>query len=157
AGRPMIVLTGGGKGVGHYVVIVAWGGGNVIVQDPAVGPNRVLPEIEFITKWAGNGNWALLVLPPGPMMSADAADSSGWNDSPETGEDACVAMVDKGIRQALDGDTDAAEVTFQAAAALSRIRGRRTRGGCWPEVASSSATSKGRSMPGIRSRNHAAT
>lgn len=118
AGRPMIALTGQGAGPGHYVVVVAWANGSVIAHDPAVGPNRVHPEPEFDAGWARGGHWALLVLPPGAMTLPDSVDGLTADLAPGTREDPCDAMVDEGVRQALDGDVEGAGTTLRAAEAL---------------------------------------
>jgi hypothetical protein len=35
----------------------------VLVNDPAVGAARDVPERDFEKRWAGAGHWTLLVLP----------------------------------------------------------------------------------------------
>lgn len=118
AGRPMIMLTGHGSGSGHYVVVVAWANGSVIAHDPAVGPNRVHSESAFDASWADGGHWALLVLPPGGLPLPDAVNGLTDDLAPGGREDPCSAMVDEGVRQALDGDVDGAEITLRMAEAL---------------------------------------
>jgi hypothetical protein len=49
----------------HDVVVVGFDDakGEVIVNDPAVGPSRSLSEASFEKRWAASGHWTLLVLP----------------------------------------------------------------------------------------------
>ena len=63
-GRPIIALIRVGSDSFHYVVLVAWANGWVVVQDPNVGPFRAIREEEFEAAWSGSDRWALLVLPP---------------------------------------------------------------------------------------------
>jgi hypothetical protein len=63
-GRPVIALIRAGPDSFHYVVILAWANGGVIIHDPGVGPFRTIREGGFDTAWSASGRWALLVLPP---------------------------------------------------------------------------------------------
>src|SRR5712671_616702 len=63
-GRPVIALVDAGSSVAHYVVLLAWANGGVILHDPAVAPFRAEREEEFTRAWSAAGRWALLALPP---------------------------------------------------------------------------------------------
>jgi hypothetical protein len=74
-GRPLIALVATAHGGHHYVVLLAWANGRVLVHDPARGPFRVIEETEWRRDWTDTGNWALLVLPaevPVPATKDDA-------------------------------------------------------------------------------------
>lgn len=136
-GRPVIALLGRGdddgigigSGIGasmgatvlHYVVVVAWANGGVIVHDPNSGPHRVLREAEFDAAWASSGRWMLIPLPPArnsarsdSTLAAAASDSARAFDS----LDGCDAIVERGVAEAQRGAPVEAETTFRAAAAL---------------------------------------
>ncbi|MDZ4805286.1 MAG: cysteine peptidase family C39 domain-containing protein [Candidatus Eisenbacteria bacterium] len=117
-GRPMILLVGQGSGAQHYVVVVAWANGSVILHDPAIGPHRVLRESEFAASWARSERWALLILPPEPLTIPDASESSTTTPQKNIGDVGCDTIVDAGVRQALAGDAAGAELTLLAAEAL---------------------------------------
>jgi peptidase C39-like protein len=117
-GRPIIVLLQMGSDAFHYVVVVGWDGGSVIVQDPALGPIRVIKEDAFDRAWAGRGRWYLLVLPSRPGAGPAAEPSAVPGSPPEIALEGCDAIVEEGIRRARSGDTLGAEHRFLAAQAL---------------------------------------
>lgn len=53
----------------HYVVILGWNDVRVTYHDPAVGPFATLATKEFLQRWHGADDWALLVRPPLPTVS----------------------------------------------------------------------------------------
>jgi Peptidase_C39 like family len=134
-GRPVIALVDAGSKVAHYVVLLAWANGGVILHDPAVAPFRAEREEDFGRAWSAAGRWALLVLPPlGPDTSAPARDDVTAAPPPPdtTGFDApaipditgrapvagCDALVDAGILKARAGAYVEAEGLLSAAASL---------------------------------------
>jgi tetratricopeptide (TPR) repeat protein len=117
-GRPVIALIRAGSDSYHYVVLVAWANGWVILHDPKVGPFRAVREGEFNTTWSGSGNWALMVLPPQQTNEHAAADSATAAASLPAATDGCDAMVEAGILLARQGDSAQAEVEFLAAESL---------------------------------------
>jgi hypothetical protein len=116
-GRPVIALLGTGSGTHHYVVLVAWAHGWVIIHDPKVGPLRSMREGEFVTAWSGSGGWALLVLPPRGFGEQVAEGPAADPSSPAVPE-ACGGLVEAGILLARQGDTVEAELSFLAAQTL---------------------------------------
>ena len=64
-GRPLIVAWQVGRERYHDVVVVGFedARGEVLVNDPAEGPGRRIPEKDFEKRWAGAGHWTLLVVP----------------------------------------------------------------------------------------------
>ena len=117
-GRPIIVLLQIGSDSFHYVVVVGWGGGSVIVHDPALGPLRPIKEDAFDRAWAGRGRWYLLLLPSHPGAGPSVESSIAPRPSPEIALGGCDAIVEEGIRRAGSGDTVGAEHRFLAAQAL---------------------------------------
>ncbi len=117
-GRPVIALIRAGSASFHYVVLVAWANGWVVLQDPSVGPFRAVREEEFAVAWSGSGSWALLVLPPQGGIEEGARDFAAAPSSPPAAPDACSAMVEAGILSAQTGDTAEAELKFLAAQSL---------------------------------------
>jgi hypothetical protein len=116
-GRPIVALIRTGSGLYHYVVLVAWANGRVIVHDPNVGPFRVIREGEFETAWSGGQRWALLILPPRDTKEQSAPEPATTAPSPAA-PDGCGALVEAGILLAQQGDTAEAEVKFLAAESL---------------------------------------
>ncbi len=116
--RPVIVLLRVGRDAFHYVVVVAWANGWVLVHDPNVGPFRALPAAEFLTAWADAGSWALLVLPPPATGRTDAEAPGPTAPGPPAAPASCDTLVERGIRLAAAGDTDGAEREFLAAGSL---------------------------------------
>ncbi len=117
-GRPVIALIRAGSSSYHYLVLVAWANGWVIVHDPNVGPFRSIREGEFVTAWSGSGGWALLALPPQGAKEEGAPDAAAANPWSPAVPDGCDAMVEAGILLAEGGDTAAAELKFLEAETL---------------------------------------
>jgi hypothetical protein len=119
-GRPVIALIQVGEGAHHYVVLVAWAQGRVILHDPRLGPWRTLREDEFGEAWSGSGRWALLVLPLSPQGREAPGVSASTAVEPPMPEalDDCGALVEAGLRLAAQGDSAHAELSFLAAQAM---------------------------------------
>ncbi len=117
-GRPVIALIRTGSGSYHYVVLVAWAGGWVILHDPIMGPSRTVREEEFETAWSGSDDWALVVLPP-PAPREPALPDSGTADlTSRVVPDGCGALVEAGVLLARQGEAAEAELRFVAAQSL---------------------------------------
>lgn len=121
AGRPVIALIQDRPGRFHYVVLVGWEGGRVIVHDPARAPFRLLDERAFTEAWSASGFWTLVAgPPPGPAAAAlPPADSPA---SPNTGDSTpprtpCDPMVQEGVRLAGTGAVEAGRRLLEVAAA----------------------------------------
>ena len=117
-GRPVIALIRTGSGSYHYVVLVAWANGWVILHDPNVGPFRTVREGEFETAWSGSDDWALVVLPPPAPRVPARPDSGGVDLPPRVIPDGCGALVDAGVLLAREGDIAEAELKLVAAQSL---------------------------------------
>ena len=120
AGRPPIALIQDRPGRFHYVVIVGWSNGRVVVHDPARAPFRVLDEKAFTDAWAQAGDWTLVATPPSPPSAASgqpphvaASAASG----PTISTPACDPMVEEGIRRSGAGDLEGARRLLEVAAA----------------------------------------
>ena len=123
-GRPVITLLSVGPGLYHYVVLVAWANGGVVLHDPAVAPFRIRDEKAFDEAWSRAGRWALLILPPehgpgpgDPAVRPDSTRSAGPVPGPGllTG---CDAIVEDAIARVRTGDATQAEDRLRSAAAL---------------------------------------
>jgi Peptidase_C39 like family len=101
-GRPVIALIEDRPSRYHYVVVVGWVAGKVIVHDPARTPFRVLDEQQFQRAWEEAGNWMLVLLPPPGLArtSSPVPTASGS----AAGDGACAALVEEGVRLAQTGD-----------------------------------------------------
>jgi hypothetical protein len=118
-GRPIIALVEDRPGRYHYVVLIAWSNGHVIVHDPARAPFRVVAESAFAAAWAATDFWTLLILPdrnapPSPARARtlfNAAEPS----APAPALDNCDALVNEGVRLARSGDRVSADTLLQTA------------------------------------------
>lgn len=70
--RPVVALVEDRPGRFHYVVIVAWPSGRVVLHDPARAPFRVLNETDFVRAWEAAGFWTMLMLPGSPDATEPA-------------------------------------------------------------------------------------
>ncbi len=108
ARRPVIVLLQDRPGRFHYVVVVGWHGGRVIVHDPARAPDRLFDETAFIAAWRASGFWSLVVTPGEPremLAGVVAAEAVAATARPVPG---CGGLVDEGVRLAVGGDLEGA-------------------------------------------------
>ena len=113
-GRPLIALAAARKGRGHhYVVLLAWANGNVLLHDPALGPFRLVSEAEWQRRWDATGRWALLVLPPTERRSMPATPVPAVAD-----DGPCSPHVTAALARAAAGDLDSARRELAAAASL---------------------------------------
>jgi hypothetical protein len=108
-GRPLIALAAVGKGRHHFVVVLAWENGRVLVHDPAIGPFRVIDEKDWSRRTRAAGGWTLLVAPaedrpPRPPTDAPA-DQPG---------DACEPLLRPAVSAARAGDLESARAQLEA-------------------------------------------
>lgn len=119
-GRPVIALIEDRPARYHYVVIVGWVAGRVVVHDPARMPFRELDETAFARAWAPAGNWMLVLLPPptAAQPAHDVARQDGNESSDGSkAEPACTALVDEGVRLARANDPVRARSALERAQA----------------------------------------
>jgi predicted double-glycine peptidase len=114
ARRPLIALIEDRPGRFHYVVIVSWMSGDVVVHDPARRPLQVLEEEAFLRKWERSGYWTLLALPP----AAIAEKSSSVEEPPSAPTaGACGPTVDEAVQLAGRGQVEDAGRLLERATA----------------------------------------
>jgi hypothetical protein len=147
ARRPAIVLIEDHPDRFHYVVVVGWSSGRVIVHDPARAPFRVLDERTFTAAWKQSGFWTVVPEPPlfdtasrlaTPAASAHPAAGAVVDSTP------CAAMVGEGVSLATRGDVNSARVTLETAASecprsavvWRELAGLRALAGDWRAAAS---------------------
>lgn len=112
--RPVVALIEDRPGRFHYVVLVAWPDGRVLLHDPARAPFRVVPDEEFTRAWEAAGFWTMLVL-PGQAQERDRSPSA--DPMPAAGQASCAPMIDEGVRLAGRGERVAARRLFELSAA----------------------------------------
>jgi tetratricopeptide (TPR) repeat protein len=147
AGRPVIALIEDHPRVYHYVVLVAWPKGALLLHDPATAPFRVVPDPTFDTRWAATGHWSLLIL-PGAQPPATSGTLPTETDSTHeavvsSAPGAWASLVAEGVQLGRAGDLDAAALRLQAATALwpdsafawRELAGTRFRQQRWPAAA----------------------
>lgn len=135
AGRPIIALVEDRPLRYHYVVLVAWRKGVVLLHDPARAPFLVVSEERFNTAWAATGRWSLLVLPDTDSQSGTADIDTPIADTEPEESGTFASLVSEGVRFGRANDLDAAEIRLQAATAI------------WPDSAAA-----WRELAGIRFR-----
>lgn len=141
-GRPVIGLIGVGTGQLHYVVILAWANGRVLLHDPAQAPFRVYREQELLTAWRASDAWALVVSRPEAAATDNEpeparAEPAGRDPGP------CLGLVEHGVVLARAGESEPAEACLQAAvelcpgsgAPLRELAGLRFQSQRWREAA----------------------
>jgi len=109
-GRPVVALIEVAPGRNHYVVILAWAGGRVLLHDPADAPFRVVPEAGFLSSWSATGYLSLLIL-PGPTRPAPPEVPT----APPAPSSLCDGLIGRAATLARQGDLDGAEVRVLAA------------------------------------------
>ena len=112
--RPVITLIEDRPGRYHYVVIVGWAGGRVILHDPARAPFRVIDEATFVRAWEPTGFWTMLATRRDTIAAADGVTSETMPSRSTVGP--CQGMVDEGVRLAGAGELDDARRLFELAA-----------------------------------------
>ena len=116
-GRPVIALIRVRSDTHHYVVLVAWANGWVVLHDPRLGPLRTMREAEFAAAWSGSGCWALLLLPPPRSLEQDAEPAVD-SFTPPADLNGCDALLQAGVLLARQGERVEAELTFRAAQSI---------------------------------------
>ena len=107
-GEPVIVLLAERRSRYHYVVVIGHAKEAIVVHDPSWGPNRAIPEAEFMTRWNGAGRWALSVRPgttPYGVSGFSRTDSDG---SSRTGDD-CDAALERAVAEVRERGLDLAD------------------------------------------------
>jgi hypothetical protein len=98
----------------HYVVIVSWVSGKVVVHDPARRPFQVVEEQAFLRKWERSEYWTLLALPP-PAVAEKSRSVEETPAAPTAG--ACGATVDEAVQLANRGQVEVAGRLLESATA----------------------------------------
>ena len=93
-----------GPGRFHYVVILSWTRGKVVVHDPARKPFDVRDEADFLRAWDRSGRWTLVAVPgtPAPPGAAAGADAVP---APAPTPGTCGPAVDEAVGLANRGET----------------------------------------------------
>jgi hypothetical protein len=112
--RPPIALIEVRPARFHYVVVLSWAGGKVVVHDPARKPFAVLHETDFLKAWDRSGRWTLIAL---PGSSAQGSGGAGAGEpgvsSPTPG--ICGSTVDRAVALANGGETSEARRLLESA------------------------------------------
>jgi hypothetical protein len=119
AGTPIVALIQDRPGRFHYVVVVGWSGGRVIVHDPARAPFRILEEKPFIDAWSQSDRWILVTTAPASSLSSSSspAVATAGHGAVSKAAAPCASMVDEGVRLSGIGDLEAARRLLEVAAA----------------------------------------
>ncbi|OFW06781.1 MAG: hypothetical protein A3H96_14040 [Acidobacteria bacterium RIFCSPLOWO2_02_FULL_67_36] len=112
--HPVIALIEDRPGRYHYVVVVGWNTGRVIVHDPARAPFRILQQDSFVAAWSQTGFWTMVATPPARSAGSRSADEERVE--PPSGPAPCDGMVDEGVRLAGRHDIAGARQLFEMAA-----------------------------------------
>jgi hypothetical protein len=82
-GHPVVVLLSERGGRYHYVLVVGWEDGAVVVHDPGEGPGVRIPAARFLERWEESGHWALAVLGREPAREDARAGTPEQGQLPE--------------------------------------------------------------------------
>ena len=115
ARHPLIALIEDRPGRFHYVVIVSWAAGKVVVHDPARRPFQVHDTAAFLRAWSRSDYWTLRALPP-PATAAGAEIVEETAGTPTSGK--CGSKVDEAVTLASRGRIGEAGRLLEEAAAL---------------------------------------
>lgn len=120
--QPVVALIEDRPGAFHYVVVVAWANGRVVLHDPARAPFRVLDETAFDRAWEKTERWTLLVLPGAaaslPLASASVPVTPPSVPRGNASPSACEGLVAEAVRAAGSGDQAGARTMLETAATL---------------------------------------
>jgi hypothetical protein len=114
--RPPIALIEVRPGRFHYVVVLSWGAGKVVVHDPARKPFDVRDEAEFVRAWDRSGRWTL-VAAPGTPVAAAAVQGADAPPAPAPTAGVCGPAVDEAVSLAHRGETAQARRVLEGATA----------------------------------------
>ncbi len=121
AGRPFIALvkldrTGP---TFHYVVVLDWSHGEVIVHDPALRPSRVISQDVFLTAWNATERLTITAAPDAAETAALAPSTAPAPVNAETPRTAtpCAPLVARAGELARADDLDSAAAELDAAIA----------------------------------------
>jgi hypothetical protein len=158
--RPPIALIEVRPGRFHYVVILGWSAGKVVVHDPARRPFDVRDESDFLRAWDRSGRWTLVAVPRTPAPAEAAAAGAGAVPAPGPTPGTCGPAVDEAVGLANRGDTaDARRLLEEAtarcpgeAAGWRELAGLDALGKDWPRA----AVNARRALTADRGDQHAA-
>jgi len=120
-GQPVVALIEDRPSRFHYIVIVGWADGHVIVHDPARAPFRILDEKTFVQLWAASESWTLIASPNADRTSIAGSDvRASAGSAASSSNEACGDLMNEGIRLAGADDTTSARRLFELAAASCR-------------------------------------
>jgi hypothetical protein len=114
--RPAIALIEVRPGRFHYVVILSWSAGKVVVHDPARKPFDVRDEEDFLRAWDRSRRWTLLVE-PGPPAPGGAVAGVGEDPATVSTPGICGPVVDEAVTLANRGETAASRRMLEQATA----------------------------------------
>ena len=119
ARQPLVALIEDRPSRFHYVVIVGWAEGHVIVHDPARAPFRILGEKTFLKAWAASDRWTLITTPSSTTRTDTGdAEMPSPDDRPprRSSHEPCGDLTNEGIRLAGADDVAGARRLFELAA-----------------------------------------
>ena len=155
AGQPVVVLIEDRPTRFHYVVIVGWAGGRVIVHDPARAPFRILDETTFLRVWAASDRWTLIATAskanPSVTLDRDVGVRADRT-SRDALDEACGDLINEGIRLAGADERLSARRLFELAAGRCpnaagpwrEMAGLHALAGEWPAAAADARRALGR-------------
>ncbi|MDZ4257743.1 MAG: cysteine peptidase family C39 domain-containing protein [Gemmatimonadales bacterium] len=114
---PVVALIESGRDEYHYVVVLAWSDGTVVIHDPAIAPFMTIDESTFLARWSVADRWALVIRPilnPTPSPVAPVEPSAPL---PTTAPLPCAPWIDAALDAVTAGQLDAADRMLAAGSA----------------------------------------
>ena len=107
--QPPIALIEDRPGRFHYVVVLAWANGAVVVHDPARAPFTVHREADFERAWSRSKFWTLVATPGERGVKPEPLPESAGSPMPVRATPTlCGGLVDQGVQMANGGDVEGA-------------------------------------------------
>jgi hypothetical protein len=115
--HPPIALIEVRPGRFHYVVVLSWSSGRVVVHDPARKPFDVRDEAEFLRAWNRSGRWTLVALPASTPAGTSVAAPAEQHELSSPAPGPCGTLVEEAVRLANRGEMDVARRALEQATA----------------------------------------
>ncbi len=105
---PVVALIESGRDEYHYVVVLAWSGGTVVIHDPAIAPFMTMDETTFLARWGVADRWALVIRPMPTPIPSPVAPSETPAPAPPADPMPCAPWIDSALDAVAADQLDAA-------------------------------------------------
>ena len=118
---PVVALIESGRDEYHYVVVLAWSAGKIVIHDPARAPFMTMDEGTFLARWDAADRWALVIRPQPVPPPSQVALSENPAPVPPATPMPCAPWIDSALDAVAAGHlNDAARLLADARQACPR-------------------------------------